>query len=215
MSVSASLPTLPVRLVRRWVRLYTAGLPADVRDARREEIDADLWEQAREAALMARPTSTLRSEVALRLLLGVQADLLWRFAEARTHSNSTEGRSAMQTFTMRSRMGAAWSILMAVLVAASIALIAVHSIEYEDPSRRIMVPWLKYSLGISLLTAGIGLTVTGFRWIRQAPWLGALVAVGGLWMVAVLFYWLTVPLFIAAGASVFAIGWAKRRTNAG
>ncbi len=60
MSASASFPTLPVRLVRGWVRLYTAGLPADVRDGRREEIDADLWEHAREAALIASPTSTLR-----------------------------------------------------------------------------------------------------------------------------------------------------------
>ena len=123
----------------------------------------------------------------------------------------------MQTFTLRSRMGAAWSILMTVLVAASIALITVHSIEYDNPGTRIMPPWVKIALGISLLMSGLAATVSGFRWIwiRQAPWLGAMVAVGGVWMVAVLFYWLIVPLFIAAGVSVFAIGWAKRRTSPG
>ena len=37
-----------VGFVRAWVRLYTAGLPPGLRDSRREEIDADLWEQAQE-----------------------------------------------------------------------------------------------------------------------------------------------------------------------
>lgn len=32
--------------VRAWVRLCTAGLPPGLRDSRRDEIDADLWEQA-------------------------------------------------------------------------------------------------------------------------------------------------------------------------
>ena len=49
--------------------------------------------------------------------------------------------------------------------------------------------------------------------IRRGLSLGTLLVVGGVWMVALLFYWLYVPLFIAAGVSVLAIGWAKRRTN--
>jgi hypothetical protein len=32
-----------VGIVRAWVRLYTLGLPADLKDARRDEINADLW----------------------------------------------------------------------------------------------------------------------------------------------------------------------------
>jgi hypothetical protein len=31
-------------LVRSWTWLYTCGLPAAVRDARRAEIESDLWE---------------------------------------------------------------------------------------------------------------------------------------------------------------------------
>ena len=36
---------LAAGVARAWVRLYTAGLRADVRDSRRAEIDSDLWEQ--------------------------------------------------------------------------------------------------------------------------------------------------------------------------
>ncbi len=33
-------------LARKWVNLYTIGLPIDVKKFRREEIASDLWEQA-------------------------------------------------------------------------------------------------------------------------------------------------------------------------
>ena len=36
-------------MVARWARLYTAGLPAPVRDRRREEIGADVHGQLDEA----------------------------------------------------------------------------------------------------------------------------------------------------------------------
>ena len=38
-----------IKLTRWWVRVYTAGLRADRRDARRAEIDSDIWEQQRYA----------------------------------------------------------------------------------------------------------------------------------------------------------------------
>ena len=34
---------LPIRLAHSWVTLYTRGLPAGRRDARRAEITSDLW----------------------------------------------------------------------------------------------------------------------------------------------------------------------------
>ncbi len=69
---------LAARLVRGWVRLYTAGLPAGVRDGRREEIDGDLWEQVRDGAQIGRTPRYFRSDVLVRWLLGVPADLSWR-----------------------------------------------------------------------------------------------------------------------------------------
>ena len=72
---------LAARLVRGWVRLYTSGLPAEVRDGRREEIDGDLWEQVRDAMEIGRVPRYLRSDVLVRWLLGVPADLSWRVAQ--------------------------------------------------------------------------------------------------------------------------------------
>ena len=215
MNVSASFPTLPVRLVRGWVRLYTAGLPADVRDARREEIDGDLWEQAREAALMARPTSTLGWQVGLRLLLGVPADLLWRFDRARTNRSSTEGRPAMETFAMRSPLGRATLAVMALLVVATIAVVVVHQIDRNSSTQIIGQGLLNNVLYPSSVAVGLVLTVSGLGLIRRAPWPGAVLAVGGSWVPALMLFWLILPLFIAAGVSALAIRWAKKQTNAG
>ena len=56
-------------MVRAWVRLYTLGLPADVRDRRREEVASDLWEQQHEAGA---------GSVWLRVAGGMPADVTWR-----------------------------------------------------------------------------------------------------------------------------------------
>ena len=199
------------QLVRGWVWLYTLGLPLETRNTRRIEIDSDLWEQTHAWGVHSPTTSGIASSVFLRCLRGVPADLLWRFSKARTHRSSTEGTRALQKLTLGSSFGLATIIIMAILVVASIALIAVHTIEYNDPSTRLMVPWLKYALGFLLLALGLVSTGGGFGLIRRAPWLGAVLTASGIWMVAVLFYWMwfPVPLFIAAGVSVFAIRWAK------
>lgn len=205
----ARLLVAALQLVRSWVWLYTLGLPLETRSARRKEIDSDLWEHTHAFGLHGPSTSSDTWSTLLRCLRGVPADLLWRFAEAPTVSSSPE----RLTFAMRSSLGIATITFMAALVVASIALIVVHTIEYNDPSTRLMVPWLKYVIGFSLLAAGLLLTVGGFGLIRRTPWLGAVLTVSGIWMVAVLFYWMWYPvlLLIAAGASVFAIGSAKRR----
>jgi len=67
-----------VSLARAWTATYTRGLPADMRDGRREEIDCDLWEHQRLADLARVTTSGTALEILLRLVLGIPADLLWR-----------------------------------------------------------------------------------------------------------------------------------------
>jgi hypothetical protein len=65
-------------LVRRWVRVYTGGLPPELRDRRRDEIDADLWSQLEEAAVIGRPARSINAEILTRWLSGIPADLSWR-----------------------------------------------------------------------------------------------------------------------------------------
>jgi hypothetical protein len=68
------------RFVRRWVELYTRGLPAELRDGRREEIDGDLWSQAEEARLIGRSHRSTSGEILVRLIAGLPADVTWRLA---------------------------------------------------------------------------------------------------------------------------------------
>lgn len=67
-------------LVRGWVDLYTRGLPAELRDGRRDEIAGDLWSQFEEAAITGRSERTTENEILVRLVTGIPADISWRFA---------------------------------------------------------------------------------------------------------------------------------------
>lgn len=68
-------------LVRAWVALYTVGLPASMRDRRREEIDADLAEETLDAVRRGTVLG-LRSRRWHRLVAGIPADLAWRWQDA-------------------------------------------------------------------------------------------------------------------------------------
>ncbi len=195
------------RLVRGWVWLYTLGLSHETKNARRTEIDSDLWDQTHAWGVHRPNTSGDASSVLFRCVRGVPADVLWRFAEARIPGNSATGWPTLETFTMRSWLGLATIMVMSFLVVASFALIVVHTIEYDNPSTRIMAPWLKYTIGFSLLTVANVIALSGFRLIRRAPGLGAALAVSGVWMVAIMFNWVWYPvlLFIAAAVSVATI----------
>ena len=67
-------------LTRAWVRLYTWRMARPAAQARRAEIESDMWEMQRDAASgggSASPTIAL-----LRLLTGMPADFAWRFEQA-------------------------------------------------------------------------------------------------------------------------------------
>ena len=65
-------------LTRAWVRLYTVGMPADLRETRRAEIEADLWEHQRDAQASGMSRTVLAVEILLRTFTGLVDDLSWR-----------------------------------------------------------------------------------------------------------------------------------------
>lgn len=83
-------------LVRGWVDLYTRGLPADVRAARRDVVDDDLWCQHEEAEALGRSPRSLAGEILLRLFLGMPADLSWRVSHG-GRASKVERSSSMST----------------------------------------------------------------------------------------------------------------------
>ena len=77
------LQAASARVVERWTRLYTTGLPAPVRDRRREEIGADVHGQLDEArSRRERPAMTAAAMMS-RLVRGAWHDLSWRHEVSR------------------------------------------------------------------------------------------------------------------------------------
>lgn len=67
-------PNIATPLVRWWTRLYTLGLPLEIRERRCREIESDLWEQTHAAEGGTKPALS----IVMRLIAGIPADVLWR-----------------------------------------------------------------------------------------------------------------------------------------
>jgi hypothetical protein len=87
-------PSLVVLLIRGWVDLYTRGMHAPARAARRDEIDDDVWCQHEEAVARGRSRRSLATEMLVRLVLGMPADLSWRLTHAKHAGIWGSGRSS-------------------------------------------------------------------------------------------------------------------------
>ena len=67
--------------VRTWTRLYTWRLEPSGRDARRVEIESDLWEQLNAED----GNRTVPLDIARRLILGIPDDMRWRVEHMSSH----------------------------------------------------------------------------------------------------------------------------------
>jgi hypothetical protein len=101
--------------VRRWVALYTRGLPPAIRQDRRDEIESDLWSQLHDVADAAHAETSLAGEIVARLVFGIPADLSWRLEQHRVARNqvapeikSTAGTRAIAAMAIIG--GVAWAI---------------------------------------------------------------------------------------------------------
>ena len=70
-------PTVVIGLARAWTRLYTGRLDPVLRDARRAEIDSDLWESHEDARRRGCSAAGVALQILGRLLLGAPHDVLW------------------------------------------------------------------------------------------------------------------------------------------
>jgi len=109
--------------VRRWVGVYTSGLPPEIRQERRDEIDDDLWSQMRDATGSERTDQSLTGEIVMRLVFGVPADLSWRVEQrhpAGSHAaperSSTMGTRAIAVLAILGGIGwVTWPIPQALV----------------------------------------------------------------------------------------------------
>ncbi|MBM3939983.1 MAG: hypothetical protein FJ318_03630 [SAR202 cluster bacterium] len=191
-------------LVHGWVRLYTAGLPAELRDARREEVAADLWDQASDW----RGVEGLGASIWARWLLGIPDDVTWRWAHSRTgHARRKEGAMAL------ARDHRTMTIVVAAVAGAFIlgliALQVVSEIEYRRQVDFAFTPDWRPLFAV-MGPVIVGAIVAGFRFMRRAPALGAILVAAGSIAVGIMFYWMSVPLLLALGLSWYAFRRARR-----
>jgi hypothetical protein len=71
-------PDAAARLVMRWVRAYTRGLPARVAQRRVEEIGSDLHDHFAHGRALGTSDRRVAVEVLWRMVRGMSADLVWR-----------------------------------------------------------------------------------------------------------------------------------------
>ncbi len=101
------------RIVRWWVRFYTSGLPQRERDARRAEIESDIWEQVEFAREEGSSLGSISVHIFGRLLFGIPMDLLWRSScRGAEHQAVKVGIASMRKtaaeaprFALKSRVG--------------------------------------------------------------------------------------------------------------
>ena len=69
------------RFTRSWTRVYTTGLPCQIRQDRRDEIASDLWEHAADAGAAGAGARATAAHIFGRAVLGMPADIVWHVGE--------------------------------------------------------------------------------------------------------------------------------------
>ena len=197
-----------IGFVRAWVRLYTAGLPLFIRDSRREEIDADLWEQLNENKTSPGGNPSLTMHVLLRWLMGLPDDLLWRLANIRAKNIDQKEEFMVQTRNYMT-LTVITGVVMTILLFGLLAWTVLENIEYYRQIEFAYLPHWSYVLSVygPISLASI---VGGFWFMRKAPMLGAILVAAGSTALAIMLYWLILPVLFAVGVSFYAFRRAYR-----
>ena len=196
---------LTVGMARSWVALYTVRLPNEIREARRSEIDSDLWEQQWLAARRGDPPFGTAIEVLARMLLGIISDITWR-AQAGALARPDRGIQMNEAPYMRGL------VVVGLVLALFPVIIGVGSIfnDFKDGDNSV---WLGGSLtAISGAAMAVGLLIS-----RRNPLFGIGLVVMGVITIGFVWTWMlvtTIPIGIAIVAIAFfrskQTGWPRR-----
>lgn len=115
-----SAEALAAAVVRAWTFVYTIGMSAPIREARRDEIASDLWEHVHAGSGSARSRS-VAGQILARCLLGIGADLSWRVEMARVGTRQEE----VVPMTERIKRDG-WLVAPFAIVAFGLVAVAAH-----------------------------------------------------------------------------------------
>ncbi|MFP5321335.1 MAG: hypothetical protein ACLGIC_05735 [Acidimicrobiia bacterium] len=161
-------PDRVTALVGRWVRLYTAGLPAPVASRRREEIAADLADHLAHHRAEGVDDGRIARTIASRAVRGALADVSWRHHELGTARTRNEDRTMTASLTRP-------ALRVSAFVLAVLAIPAVGMAVSED------VDWGVFDFVLAgVLLAAVGACVEAAVRTRGTVLGGAAVAVLGV-----------------------------------
>lgn len=177
-------------LIRRWVDLYTRGMPPLVRSARRDEVNDDLWCHSEEAAESGSSANALGSEMLLRLLFGMPADISWRFA----HGMNAEKPRLDSGPSMSTRVLGTLAVLAGTSLTAGVILMLIYGDSaWTGPTAYVMM-LLTVGAGLAFATTAFGLLWRfqeqlhrlGFMGGASAGLGGLAIAIDGAWAILLL-----------------------------
>lgn len=192
------------RLVRWWVRRYTAGLDQMAVAFRRAEIDSDLAEHDRFRRQTGWPTSRIGHERVRRLVAGVPGDIGWRHDRLRVRAPRGVTSIMPPVTTVAQLLLAAYYIAFAAYLLGSSALA-----DQQVWGRSPLQGFEGYAeepgaSGVAIVVAGLGLSLAIAAVARPiAPVLANAVTLPSA-VFAVMFFWLGVwalGLIVLAGAA--------------
>jgi hypothetical protein len=177
---------MTVRATRRWVRIYTRGLPPEIVDRRLLEIESDLWDHLHDPG-------TADREILGRTLRGIHADVWWRY---RTLLDTRGARQRSHEMTSTTRQGW-WTPVTTVLaiVLMTMGLLGL-TLGQADGGGALALGAGVPAIGGALVLAGVASrrrhAVRGSRMVIAGavlgslgdPFLipvGAIIVIGGLW----------------------------------
>jgi uncharacterized membrane protein len=168
-----------MRLTEAWVRLYTMGLPEEVRKARQDEMKSDIWEHFQDLMRENKPLT----EIISRLLRGIPADIIWRF----NHSEGAIAKALMSLPQACIKVLAVLAVIFILLPLVTISLVIALFVViilgfiiafpfYYKTGTIILGPWVVDTfreaviaslIGLALLSLIILLIWFGFRFARR------------------------------------------------
>lgn len=158
-------PERAAAVVSRWVRLYTAGLPAVIAQRRIEEIDADLHDHIAHERSLGTSNGRISRHIASRMLRGAVADVAWR-----EHTANSAKEKSMESINLGRSV-----VRVTVVVLAILAIPLIATLFSDD------VAWGVFDF----VFAGILLAVVGASFEIAARRGGNAVIAGGLALLGV------------------------------
>jgi hypothetical protein len=191
---------LAARATLVWARLYTSGMPEELRRARLDELASDLWEHCDCASSAGNRRAAIQLEVASRTARGLGADLAWRAAN----------RVGLVGAALRAAGWAGFALSTASLLfftgSSGAPVLGVYAVTDWEPGDARQFARVTAAIFVAL-AVGLGL-------LRARPLVGTgLIAAagGGLALYVTCLWALFVPLALAATAGAGVIARRQRR----